>query len=86
MRNGITELLVSKHSNKPKVDASISLIYASPVSFVYDFCKRYGKDIRDYTDITELEPGVECLLYSYLVMLYERMIDLTIDDKCDHND
>lgn len=85
MRNGITEILISKRSNTPRVNASISLIYESPVRFVYDFCQRYGKDIRDYTDITELEPGVERLLYCYLSMIYKRMIDQIIDNKGDHD-
>lgn len=86
LRTGIIDVIKTNQNNKFGHTIRHRLIYESPVRFVYDFCKRYGKDIRDYTDITELDPGVECLLYCYLSMIYERMIDQTIDDKCDHDD
>ena len=86
MRTGIIDVFETKRDIKigpPIIDWHT---YESPVSFLYYFCKPRKLDIRDYTDITELNPGVERLLYCYLFMLYERMIDLTIDDKCDHDD
>lgn len=86
MRTGIIDVIKTKQDNKFGHTIRHRLIYESPVRFVYDFCKRYGKDIRDYTDITELEPGVECLLYCYLSMIYERMIDQIIDNREDHDD
>lgn len=85
LRTGIIDVLETKQDNKFGHTISHRLTYKSPVRFVYDFCKSYGMDIRDYTDITELEPGVECLLYCYLSMIYNRMINLTKDDKCDHD-
>lgn len=86
MRTDIINVIRTKQDNKFGHTIRHRLIYESPVRFVYDFCKRYGKDIRDYTDITELDPGVECLLYCYLSMIYERMIDSIIDNKSDHDD
>ena len=80
LRTGIIDIIETKQDNKFGHTISNLLTYESPVRFVYDFCKLYGMDIRYYTDITELEPGVECLLYCYLFMLYERMIDQTIDN------
>ena len=80
MRTGIIDVIKTEQDNKFGHTIRHRLIYESPDRFVYDFCKRYGKDIRDYTDITELEPGVECLLCCYLFILYERMIDQTIDN------
>ena len=86
LRTGIIDVLETKKDNKIGHTIRNCQNYASPVKFIFDFCKPRKLDIRDYTDITELEHGVECLLYCYLFMLYERMIDLTIDDKCDHDD
>ena len=86
LSTGIIDVLETKQDNKTGDTIRNCQNYASPVKFIFDFCKPRKLDIRDYTDITELGPGVECLLYCYLFMLYERMIDLTIDDKCDHDD
>ena len=86
MRTGIIDIIETKQDNKFGHTISHGLTYESPVRFVYDFCKLYGMDIRDYTDITELEPGVECLLYCYLSMIYKHMIDQIIDNKGDHDD
>ena len=85
MRTGIIDIIETKQDNKFGHTIRHVLTYESPVRFVYDFCKPRKLDIRDYTDITELEPGVECLLYCYLFILYERMINLTINDECDHD-
>lgn len=86
MRDGLTQVIINKYDKISCAHIETCYTYDSPVRFVYDFCKLCRMDIRDYTDITELEPGVECLLYCYLITLYERMIDLAIDDKCEHND
>ena len=80
---GVFETKLDIKIGRPIIDGHT---YDSPVRFLNDFCIPRKLDIRDYTDITELEPGVECLLYCYLVILYERMIDLTIDEMCDHDD
>ena len=86
MRTGIIDVFKTKRDIKTGRTIIDCYTYDSPVRFVYDFCKPRKLDIRDYTDITELGTGVACLLYCYLFMLYERMIDLTIDDMCDHDD
>lgn len=86
LRTGIIDVLETKQDNKMGHTIRNCQNYASPVEFIFDFCKPRKLDVRDYTDITELEPGVECLLYCYLFILYERIIDQTIDDKCDHDD
>ena len=85
LRTGIIDVLETKKDNKMGHTIRNSQNYASPVEFIFEFCKPRKLDIRDYTDITELEPGVECLLYCYLFILYERMINLTINDECDHD-
>ena len=86
MRTGIIDVIKTKQDNKLGRTTIDCNTYDSPVRFVYDFCKPRKLDIRDYTDITELEPGVECLLYCYLSMIYNRMIDQIIDNKSDHDD
>ena len=85
LSTGIIDVLETKQDNKTGDTIRNCQNYASPVKFIFDFCKPRKLDIRDYTDITELEPGVECLLYCYLFMLYERMIDQIIDNKGDHD-
>lgn len=80
MRTGIVDVIETNRDIKLGRTTIDCNTYDSPVRFVYDFCKPRKLDIRDYTDITELEPGVECLLYCYLFILYERMIDQTIDN------
>lgn len=86
MRTGIIDVFETKRDIKIGRTIIDCHTYDSPVRFVYDFCKPRKLDIRDYTDITELEPGVMCLLYCYLSMIYERMIDQIIDNKGDHDD
>lgn len=85
MRTGIIHVIETKQDNKFGHTIRNCHTYESPAKFIYKFCEPRNMDIRDYTDITELEPGVECLLYCYLFILYERMIDLTIDNKGDHD-
>ena len=86
LRTGIIDVLETKKDNKTGDTIRNYQNYASPVKFIFDFCKPRKLDIRDYTDITELEPGVECLLYCYLSMIYKHMIDQIIDNKGDHDD
>ena len=86
LRTGIIDVLETKQDNKMGHTIRNCQNYASPVEFIFDFCKPRKLDIRNYTYITELEPGVECLLYCYLSILYERMIDQIIDNKRGHND
>lgn len=80
LRTGIIDVMETKQDNKMGHTIRNCQNYASPVKFISDFCKPRKLDIRDYTDITELDSGVECLLYCYLFILYERMIDQTIDN------
>ena len=53
--------------------------YASPAEFVGQYCLLCRYDIRDYTDISELNAGVESLLYCYLVCLQESLRKLNGD-------
>lgn len=73
LKTGFVELREDKQCKTNGQKGGISIFYATPAEFVFDYCLRYKRDIRDYADISELDAGVESLLYCYLVHLQESL-------------
>ena len=73
LKTGIIDLYETIQNNKYGDTKYNYTKYASPAEFVAQHCLLCKCDIRAYTDIAELDAGVERLLYCYLVSLQERL-------------
>ena len=73
LKTGIIYLYETIQNNKYGHTKYNYTTYVSPAEFVGQHCLLCKRDIRAYTDISELDAGVESLLYCYLVSLQERL-------------